>query len=181
MVDQFSIGEIYSSTSNTRKSTRYTINIHMTRNFTNQILRTFIPTLILWLFGYATLFIDMSDFSNRFMGAGTCLLVMETRLAAIASDLPKTSYMKFIDIWFLWHNISILSMIFYHVILKTLRVHLERLGDEEVRVFSAIDWMVWNGLDRIKAMHQGNNIVIIAFPILNVLFYGMYFYFNMYH
>ena len=81
--DQFSIGQIYVSSNNTEKSAHFIIHIHMTRNVTNQLLNTFIPILILWLFGYSTLFIDMTDFGDRFMGAGTSLLVIATLFSAI--------------------------------------------------------------------------------------------------
>ena len=104
-------------------STKYVIIIPMTRVFTNQLLTMFIPTFILWLFGYATLFIvpDEDGFANRFMGAGTALLVIATFLNAINSELPKTSYLKYIDLWFLWHVISIFAMIVYHIILDRMR------------------------------------------------------------
>ena len=179
MVDQFAIAEIYSVTKNTNKSTRYTVNIHMIRNFTNQVLNTFILTLILWLFGYSTLFIDMSDFSDRFIGAGTSLLVIATQFAAISEDLPKTSYMKWIDIWFLWHNISILVIIIYHILIDKLNRYIQALENIEVTQFELTDGMGSTKLELIKALHHGNNIVIMAFPFLNALFYAIYFHFTL--
>ena len=175
IVEQFSIGKIYSSFSNTDKSARFTININMKRNFINQLLRTFIPTLVVWLFGYSTLFIDMSDFSDRFMGAGTSLLVIVTLFAAIASDLPKTSYMKHIDIWFLWHNISILAIIFCHITLNRLHLYLQNVGRNEVAPFEDEEKLGW-----MKVLHHGNEIVIMLFPFLNVLFYAIYFHLSVY-
>ena len=175
IIDQFSIGNIYSSTNKTNKSASFTFNVHMARDFTNQLLSTFVPTLILWLFGYSTMFIDIYDFSDRFMGAGTSLLVIATLFAAISSDLPKTSYVKLIDIWFLWHNISVLAIIFYHIILNRLVMYLENLGKNEVTPLEDEVNMV-----RMKSLHQGNNIVIMIFPSLNVMFYAIYFHFTLY-
>ena len=180
MVDQFAIAEIYSSTENTNKSTRYTINIHMIRNFTNQVLNTFILTLILWLFGYSTLFIDMSDFSDRFIGAGTSLLVIATLFSSISEDLPKTAYMKLIDIWFLWHNISILAIISYHILMNKLGTYLEQLASNEIAPSKVMVWITSTRLYRMKAINQVNNIVTMAFPILHVLFYAMYFHSSLY-
>ena len=179
IVDQFSIGEICSSTNNTGKSARYTINIHMIRNFTNQLLNIFIPTLILWLFGYSTLFIDVADFSDRFIGAGTSLLVIATLFDAISKDLPKTSYMKLIDLWFLWHNFTILAIIFCHIILNRLHVYLENREKNEVMLFERIRWMPSIRLDGMKTMRQMNDIVIMMFPIFNGLFYSLYFHFTL--
>ena len=77
-IDQFAIGRMQSNIENYYDFTRYTIIIPMKRIFTHQLLIIFIPTFILWLFGYSTLFIDIQYPNDRFMGAGTALLVMVT-------------------------------------------------------------------------------------------------------
>ena len=151
----------------------------MIRNFTNQLLNTFIPTLILWLFGYSTLFIDMADFSERFMGAGTSLLVLATQFAATSRDLPKTSYMKLIDTWFLWHNISILAIIFYHIILNKLYLYLETPVNNEVAPFEEMSWIKSTKQEQTKTLHRANNIIITIFPFLHILFCAIYFYFTL--
>lgn len=113
VVGQFLIGKMSTEVRNTNESTRNILTIHMIRLYANQITITFVPTLVLWLFGYITLFIEPNEdgFSDRFVGAGTALLVIVTLLNAIHADLPKTSYMKYIDVWFLWHVISVFLMI----------------------------------------------------------------------
>ena len=179
IVGQFSIGKIYCETNNTGKSTRYTITIPMKRKFTNQLINTFIPTLILWFFGYSTLFIDMSDFSDRYMGAGTALLVIATLLGAISGDLPKTSYMKHIDVWFLWHNLSILSILVYHIILNRMYTYHEDQETKEKFAFKTMSSVIPTKLDGTEAVRRGNNIIIMIFPIINSLFYSIYFYFTL--
>ena len=178
IVDQFSIGQIWSRASFSNKSTTYTVIIPMTRIFTNQLLNTFIPTFILWLFGYATLFIvpDEDGFGNRFMGAGTSLLVIATLLNAVNGDLPKTSYMKFIDLWFLWHVVSTLAIIIYHIILDRIRTSFESEYGDNVIPFETLDGtksLKENGWMRINKINQS---VIIIFLALNGLFYVVYFY-----
>ena len=180
IIDQFSISDIDSSIEHTNKSTTYTIIFHVIRNYTNQLLNTFIPTLILWLFGYSTLFIEINKFSDRFIGAGTSLLVIATLFAAISNDLPKTSYMKLIDIWFLWHNISILTIILYHIVLNKLQVYLENLGDNDVTPFEEMDRIKLTKAKWMAALNRGNNIIIMTYPFLNVLFYAIYFNFTVY-
>ena len=168
IVDQFTIGKMNSEIKNTNESTKYIIVIPMNRIFTNQLLTTFIPTCILWLFGYATLFIDTENPSDRFMGAGTALLVTATLLNAISGDLPKTSYMKFIDLWFVWHVVSIFAMIIYHIILNSTRKYFEKSITDSLP-FQATRYATSRKVTKI------NNIFIIVFPILNSLFYGIYF------
>ena len=179
-VDQFAIGKMSSKINNTNEFTKYIIIIPMDRIFTNQLLITFIPTSILWLFGYSTLFIDTENRpSDRFMGAGTALLVTATLLNGVYNDLPKTSYMKYIDVWFLWHVGSIFAMIIYHVILDRARQHFEQTNNKYVLPYKTTDFMALMKKHSTKKITKINNRFIIVFPILNSLFYGMYLYFTM--
>ena len=160
VVGQFLIGHMSAEVRNTNESTRSILTIHMIRLYANQITITFVPTLVLWLFGYITLFIEPNEdgFSDRFVGAGTALLLIVTLLNAIHADLPKTSYMKYIDVWFLWHVISVFLMIAYHILLNRLRSY-----------FNTKDINKWNMINRI------NGSLIIILPAVNGIFYAIYF------
>ena len=154
----------------------------MSRNPINQFLNTFFPTVILWSFGYSTLFIhpDENGFNNRFMGSGTALLVISTLINAVKSDLPKTSYTKFIDIWFLWHVLSVFIIIVYHIVLDRIRKNL----DDQKRMEDDVDeHEVDNGNATIGSIsikiEQINKGIIILFPSLNGIFYIVYFYLNL--
>ena len=176
IVDQFLIGSIHSITNTTKRHTKYIFVIPMSQIFTNQLLMTFIPSFLLWLFGYSTLFIDIEHSSDRFMGAGTALLVIATLLNAINSDLPKTSYMKFIDLWFLWHIFNIFAIIAYHIVLDRMRKHFRKLDEDSVQHFeTAYDG---NGTEKegTNKISKINHVVIMVFPFLNGIFYGIYFY-----
>ena len=139
-VGQFSVGNMWTEINNTKEFSKYVIIIPMNRISTNQLLTAFIPTFILWLYGYSTLFIDPNCHIDRFMGAGTALLVVATLLNAINSDLPKTPYMKYIDLWFIWHVVSIFLMISYHIILGRLQKYFEIPNEQDdVVPFKASD------------------------------------------
>ena len=47
---------------------------------------------------YLTLFIDVKDFNNRFMGAITGFLVFASLLSSLISSLPKSAVLKMADI-----------------------------------------------------------------------------------
>jgi hypothetical protein len=175
IVDQFFIGSITNEVKNTNESTNNMLVIQMSRMYTNQLTITFVPTFILWLFGYITLFIepDGEGFSDRFIGAGTALLVIATLLNAISSDLPKTSYMKYIDVWFVYHVISIFSMIAYHIVLNRCRTYFSSRADEDVMMGDDFATLKRNGKKKIT---QINNALIIAFPAVNGVFYAIYFF-----
>ena len=179
IIDQFSIDIIHGKVQNTNESTKYIINIGMSRLSTNQIINTFFPTLILWFFGYSTLFINSGehDFNNRFMGAGTSLLVIITLLNTVKGDLPKTAYIKLIDIWFLWHVVSILTIIVYHIILHRIRNHLIPKVSDDADYFEEQhdDKGDLTEVNKNK-IRNINNTLVISYPILHLIFYMCYFY-----
>ena len=151
----------------------------MSRLSMNQIINTFFPTLILWFFGYSTLFIDPGEhnFNNRFMGAGTSLLVVVTLLNAVKGDLPKTAYIKLIDIWFLWHVVSILTIIVYHIILHRIRMHLIPQTNVDADYFDEQHNDVGDLTEVSKnKIRNINNALTLSYPILHLLFYMCYIY-----
>ena len=114
-VNQFKIDNIASKTWNNLKSTNFVFSIQIHHNVMNQVLGTFVPTVLLWALAYFTHFIDVDHFSDRFIGAVTTLLVLVSLLNAKNEELPKTSYFKFIDLWFLWHISSIFAITVFHI------------------------------------------------------------------
>ena len=178
IIDQYAIGEMSSVVNSTNDSARFNIVMPMKRIPTNQFLSTFFPSVILWLFGYSTLFIEPTEvgFNNRFMGSGTVLLVIATLITAVKSDLPKTSYMKFIDIWFLWHVVSVFAIIVYHIILERMRSYLETATKAENQVLHFRDDDAASMEIRgVKLIDNVNKVMIYVFPILTGSFYVVYF------
>ena len=150
----------------------------MSRIATNQFLNTFCPTVILWSFVYSTLFINPNEngFNNRFMGSGTALLVIAFLINTAKGDLPKTAYMKLIDIWFLWHILSSLMIIIYHIVLDRIRENLEnhtRMGDDVVEYQE--DGGNALAIKNKKRIRNINNVLAVLFPTLNCIFYIVYF------
>ena len=179
IVDQFWIGNIQSKATYSNESTKFKVIIPMNRIPINQFLNTFFPTVILWLFGYSTLFIKPNDngFDNRFMGSGTALLVIATLITSVKSDLPKTAYMKFIDIWFLWHVMFVFTIIVYHIVLDLIRKKLDSQNENDDKVV-AYENDGDSDMDNVKTMtiKDINKALIVLFPLLNIIFYVIYFY-----
>ena len=178
IVDEFSIGNIYSNATCSNVSTKFIVIIPMSRIAINQFINTFLPTVILWLFVYSTLFISPNEngFNNRFMGSGTALLLIATLINTVKGDLPKTAYMKFIDIWFLWHIISSLIIIVYHIVLDRIRENLEnqtRMEDDIVEFQE--DGGKALAIRNKKRIRHINSTLAALFPTLNGIFYIVYF------
>ena len=201
-IDQFYIGPFNTNSSGNGKEARFILSIHMVRIYNDQMINTFIPTFLLWLLGYSTLFITIEDFNDRFMGTVTSLLVLASLLSSINMSLPRTSYFKYIDLWFLWYLANIFCIIVYHIMLdfgsssrkddaetndnvtKVLPVKI-RIG-EKTKVH-AIDELADRfdeafGYKYLKESSSSfvtkkriNNLAIIFFPILILCFNVAYF------
>ena len=114
---QYQIGDIRADDGLNGTETYFIVNIHMNRIYNDQLINTFIPTILLWLLSYSTFFIKLEDFNDRFIGTVTALLVMTSLLGSINMTLPRTSYFKYIDLWFLWYIANIFSIIICHIVL----------------------------------------------------------------
>ena len=80
-IDQFYIGQMTANTTNTGLESRLIVSIELDRIYNDQMINTFIPTFLLWMLGYSTLFINIKDFNDRFMGTVTALLVLASLLS----------------------------------------------------------------------------------------------------
>ena len=145
----------------------------MKRNYMSQLISIFFPTWLLWLLAYLTLFINLSNFNNRFMGSVTFLLVLVALLGSLSNSLPRTTYFKYIDCWFFWYVTNNILIIMYHVFLNKVELTNEQVvpignvqGDNTKNWFALIQ-----PLERA----QVNQKAIMIFPVLTVLFNIVYF------
>ena len=202
---QFKIWDFKSFSNYTGDGTNFTFTLELKRNYMHQIFATFFPTFLLWLLTYATLFIDIDDFDNRFQGSTTTMLVLAALLNSITSSLPKTSYLKLIDIWFFWHTLAIFSLIIFHIILAKIgknisyRVYKEDKPviqngfedlpieqkdplDDNTEVSNGSNHDIKNSdntcLDKTLLRIYLNRTVIITLPLFSIIFYANYFYFT---
>lgn len=147
-------------------------NVTMKRSFSSDIVATFFPTWLIWMLAYLTFFIQLSNFNNRFMGSVTSLLVLASLLTTMQKNLPKTSYFKYVDCWFLWYQSNSILMIIFHVLIdrrqfvqitKIKNVKSNNIDNEKTNV--PVD-------NRIK--ERMNRIAILLFPALHVSFNIVY-------
>ena len=83
----------------TSPQTSIRVEIILCRKLSYHIFNIYIPTLVLIMIAGFTLFIDFSHFEVSIMIALTSMLVTYTLYQSISAYLPRTSYMKMIDIW----------------------------------------------------------------------------------
>ena len=86
-----------------RKGSDYLlVEITLKRITSYHVLSTFGPTLTLLIIAIVTRFIEESHFEATIMLAITSMLVMYTLYQSASAALPKTAYLKMIDIWLIF-------------------------------------------------------------------------------
>ena len=94
--------------------------------YTDQLIGTFFPTILLWFLAYFTIFIRVDDFNERIMVSVTILLVLAALLTSIKDRIPSTSYFKYIDLWFLWYTAFIFSITLFHIFLHEIPRNMKK-------------------------------------------------------
>ena len=80
----------------------------------------FVPKFLLWFVSYMTLYVSLEDFGNRCKISVSILLILVALLGASRQDFPKTTYFKFIDLWFFWYILNIFLIILLHILLENI-------------------------------------------------------------
>ena len=89
--------------------------LKLKRKVATELLTTYLPTILLLLISFTTIFFDRELFGDATQVNLTIMLVMTTIFTSKIEELPPTSDMKMIDIWLIF----CLVVPFTAVILKT--------------------------------------------------------------
>ena len=91
------------------------------RRITNELLTTYLPTILLILITYATTFFRSFYFEAAVTVNLTTMLVMTTIFISIMSKLPSTAYIKMIDIWLIMGQLTPFSEVILLTVMELLR------------------------------------------------------------
>ena len=94
----------------------------MKRDYKDQLLTLFGPTVLFWFLAYLTLYFNIDDINNRSRTSVTVLLVVVSLLSSVKEDFPKTTYFKYVDLWFFWYVVNIFVIISVHIILENVDI-----------------------------------------------------------
>ena len=133
------------------------------RLYQQQLTAIYLQILLLWTVSFLTLFIDVHDFSNRFMGAVTALLVLSSLMDSINQRLPTSVDLKLVDIWIIWFVFQIILITFVHIMMNGL---LNKMVDIS---------SIWNF--QPKSLGKLFKILLLIF---NLAFITMYILLNFY-
>ncbi|XP_042889161.1 glutamate-gated chloride channel-like [Penaeus japonicus] len=87
-----------------------TVSLRLSRRYEYHLWTTYLPTCLLQLLGYWSLYLPVNKFSERGTMSLTTLLVLISLYTDTNSSLPSTAYLKHIDVWFVF-NICFLTLI----------------------------------------------------------------------
>ena len=89
--------------------------VKLKRKVATELLTTYLPTILLLLITFVTIFFDRELFGDATQVNLTIMLVMTTIFTSKIEELPPTSDMKMIDIWLIFS----LIVPFTEVVLRT--------------------------------------------------------------
>ena len=89
--------------------------LKLKRKVATELLTTYLPTILLLLITFVTIFFDKSLFGDAIAVNLTIMLVMTTIFTSKIEELPPTSELKMIDIWLIF----CLVVPFLEVVLRT--------------------------------------------------------------
>ncbi|XP_069980101.1 uncharacterized protein [Penaeus vannamei] len=93
------------------------VKISLIRRAGYILMNVYIPSMLLLIVSYVTLYFRVGIFQARVLGSLTALLVMATLFTQASSHLPKTSYFKMVDVWLLTCIFVIFIVIVFHVMI----------------------------------------------------------------
>ena len=113
------------------KSNMVCMALKLKRKIATELLTTYLPTVLLLLITYTTVFFDKDLFGDAIAVNLTIMLVMTTIFTSKIEELPPTSDMKMIDLWLIF----CLVVPFTEVILRTMIESLTCVccSDEETK------------------------------------------------
>ena len=176
ILQSFELADFSANTSTTEYQTRFIYSIKFERLYMHTLETSFFQSFILWVIAYFSLYIDIADFSDRFMGALTSLLVLAALLASMNASLPQTAYFKHIDVWFFCFIVNIVLIIFIHIVVD---FFINREKDYCVAVppkgISSMNNMTKEKLEEKKTSARINNVAKIILPLFIIFFLVAYF------
>lgn len=119
-LNEFEIIKWYPFTEERSDAMSFGFTIEFYHLYSKQIITLYFQQYFLWIVSYLTIYIDINDFGNRFMGTVTALLVLSTLIDNMNTRLPARANVRLIDIWNIFYILQIILIIVFHILLNSL-------------------------------------------------------------
>ncbi|CAL4071076.1 unnamed protein product [Meganyctiphanes norvegica] len=147
------------------------VTVYLSRLSGFIMLTVYTPSAMLLVISYLTLFFRVELFQDRIMATITALLVTATIFSQAASSLPKTSYVKMLDVWLLFCIMLMVTIVFLHTIIDFLHNKRNNRIGQRVNVKSQIDLLNPLGRNACDWMVLGSRIGIPIFTLFFLIIY----------
>ena len=128
-----------------------TIEIIFGRKILSQIMTTYLPTLLICMVSFSTNYYKSQFFEALVAVNLTSLLVLTTLFISVSNALPKTSYVKMIDIWLIFALLIPYSEVVLHTVIAALR-----FDDEFKKTSTKVGTLVMDIISRTKQVEAMN-------------------------
>ena len=99
------------------------VEIVFGRRINNKFVTIYLPSILITLISFATNYFPEVSFEANVTVNLSTLLILITMFVNISGSLPKTTYIKYVDIWFIFS----IMFPFVEVILHTIIIHANEL------------------------------------------------------
>ena len=107
----------------------------------------------------------------------TLLLVLSTLFISVLDSMPRTSYVKMIDIWLIFCLLIPLVEVLFHAMLDKYRYEIELEDADGVVRLSKVGPEPNKTVERKKkALNRLQNLGMIGFPLVFVIFVFIFFF-----
>ena len=130
------------------------VEIILGRRISGIILTTYFPTILMNVINQSTMYLDYEEFFEAILTTNiTCMTVLASLYILFSSVVPQTSYVKLVDIWFLFNLVYPFALILIQIFIQKSRYDEEQTV--KVKVFiKPID----DELDQSKMPKSGTNL-----------------------
>ena len=107
------------------ESSSVSVSISLGRKILSQMLTIYLPSILIIVVVYSTNFLKEFFFEATISANLTAMLVLTTIFLGVSSDLPTTSYIKYVEIWLLICLFVPFIYVLLHIYIDSLRVKRE--------------------------------------------------------
>jgi len=104
------------------------VKVVLGRRLLGVFMTIYMPTILMNVVGHCTMYFKPFFFEAQVSVNLTVMLVLTTMFVSVSNDLPRTSYLKMVDIWLIFN----LFIPFLEVLLHTYKDNLQVEEDREV-------------------------------------------------
>ena len=107
-------------------NTGVSLQLVLKRRIMNELLTTYLPSILILVIVYATNFFKPFFFEAVVTVNLTSLLVLTTLFISVSGKLPPTAYVKMIDIWLIFSQMVPFTEVLLHTFMECMRGETER-------------------------------------------------------